>query len=227
MPYAPRPLPYHDEGRPTMSPKTPPGETREKVYRFVRKRLLKGLPPTVREVQAAFGFRSVQTARAHLETLVVDGKLTKDAGKARGYRLPEVPGGTASRLVPLLGQVQAGAFTTAVQEPEGYIAVQYEEPREGFFALRVRGESMVGAGILPGDVVIVRKQAAADGGDIVVAVVDDEATVKRLRFNGERPELHPENPRFEPIVPEPGKLVLLGKVIEVRRYFEQIPAVEV
>lgn len=210
-----------------MTPKTPPGQTRHQIYGFVRKRLLEGLPPTVREVQFAFGFRSVQTAREHLETLVAEGKLTKEIGKARGYRLPKESGLPTPALAPLLGQVQAGALTTAVQDPEGYIAVQYKKSREALFALRVRGESMIGAGILPGDVVIVRRQPTADPGDIVVAVVDDEATVKRLRLNGDRVELHPDNPAFKPIVPEPNELVLLGKVIEVRRYFEQMPAFEV
>jgi len=205
-----------------MSPKTPPGQTRQKIYRFVRERLLKGLPPTVREVQRAFGFRSVQTARQHLETLVSEGKLTKEAGKARGYRLPDTPGKTAPTWVPLLGRVQAGALTTAVEDPEGYIAVQYRDRGGEIFALRVRGKSMTGAGILPGDVVVVRRQPSADAGDIVVAIVDDEATVKRLRFIGDQPALYPENPTFEPIIPESGDLVLLGKVIEVRRYFEHI-----
>ena len=207
-----------------MTPKTPPGQTRHQIYHFVRKRLLEGLPPTVREVQIAFGFRSVQTAREHLETLVTEGKLTKQAGKARGYRLPKQSGLPVPALVPLLGQVQAGNLTTAVEDPEGYLAVQYRKKRDDLFALRVRGESMVGAGILPGDVVVVRKQSTAEHGDIVVALVDDEATVKRLRFRGNQAELHPENPTFEPIVPEPNELILLGKVIEVRRYFEQAPA---
>ena len=79
---------------------------------------------------------------------------------------------------------------------------------------------MSGAGILPGDFVVVRRQAVASNGDIVVALVDEEATVKRLRVRGERMELHAENPAFPPIVPAPGTMTLLGKVIEVRRYLE-------
>ena len=110
-----------------MSPKTPPGQTRAQIFRFVRERLLKGLPPTVREVQRAFGFRSVQTAREHLETLVAEGKLDKEPGKARGYRLPEESGGSFA-LVPLLGRVQAGALTTAVEDPDGYVPVQGPGP---------------------------------------------------------------------------------------------------
>jgi repressor LexA len=204
-----------------MSPKTPPGQTRDQIFRFVRERLLKGLPPTVREVQAAFGFRSVQTAREHLETLVTEGKLDKEPGKARGYRLPEDLGAGAFALIPLLGRVQAGALTTAVEDPEGYVPVQGPDTGNGLFALKVRGKSMVGAGILPGDIVIVRRQDTADSGDIVVALVDDEATVKRLRLKRGRVELHPENPRFEPIVPDTDEVILLGKVIEVRRYLDE------
>lgn len=206
-----------------MSPKTPPGQTREQIFRFVRERLLNGLPPTVREVQAAFGFRSVQTAREHLETLVADGKLSKNPGKARGYRLPEESGAAAFALVPLLGRVQAGALTTAVEDPEGYVPVQEPDAGYALFALRVRGKSMTDAGILPGDIVIVRRQDTADSGDIVVALVDDEATVKRLRLKRGKVELHPENPDFEPIVPNPSDVVLLGKVIEVRRYLDEAP----
>lgn len=209
-----------------MTPKTPPGQTRQQIYHFVRQRLLEGFPPTVREVQLAFGFRSVQSARAHLETLVAEGKLTKESGKSRAYRLSEGSRLPVSRLVPLLGQVQAGALTTAVEDPEGYIAVHHHRGQDDLFALRVRGQSMTGAGILPGDIVIVRRQPTADSGDLVVALVHDEATVKRLRFRGKQAELHPENPQFKPIIPETNALVLLGKVIEIRRYFEQAPALE-
>jgi repressor LexA len=121
-------------------------------------------------------------------------------------------------LVPLLGRVQAGALSTAVEDLEGYIPIQSRRSPEELFGLKVCGESMTGVGILPGDVVVVRRQPKATSGEIVVALVGDEATVKRLRVRGRRVELHPENPLFEPIVPAPRDLVVLGKVIEVRRY---------
>jgi len=204
-----------------MSPKTPPGQTRRQVLRFVRERLLAGRPPTVRDVQEAFRFRSVQSAREHLEALVAEGKLLKEGGVARGYRLPSTSALGAPTLVPLLGRVQAGDLTAAIEEPDGgYISVQVPSLDEGLFALRVRGESMSGAGILPGDVVVVRRQSTAASGDIVVALVGDEATVKRLRRVRGRAELHPANPEFAPIVPAQGELVILGVVIEVRRYLE-------
>jgi repressor LexA len=165
--------------------RTPPGQTRERVFRHVREQLLAGSPPTVREVQRAFGFRSVETV-----------------------------------LVPLLGRVPAGALDAAVEDPEGYLPIRSRRSAGELFALRVRGESMTGAGILPGDVVIVRRQRTAGSGEIVVALVGDEATVKRLYLRRKRVELHAENPEFEPIVPDPRELTLLGKVVEVHRRLE-------
>lgn len=203
--------------------RTPPGQTRERIFRLVRERLLSGRPPTVREVQAAFGFRAVQTAREHLEALVREGRLAKEKGKSRGYRLPMAGTGKASTiLVPVLGRVQAGDLSLAIEEPEGYVPFQTSRPPGELFGLRVRGKSMTGAGILPGDVVVVRRQSTASPGEIVVALIGDEATVKRLRLRRKRVELHPENPAFEPIVSGPQQEVtLLGKVIEVRRRLEQ------
>jgi len=195
--------------------RTPLGETRQKVFAFMRERLLAGRPPTVREVQAALGFRAVQTARQHLERLVAEGRLEAERGKARGYRLPgeERP----PFLVPLLGRVPAGPMDAAVEDLEGYLPVDGQGSPEDLFALRVKGQSMIGAGILPGDVVIVRRQPTARSGEIVVARIGDEATVKRLRLRRGRVELHPENPAFEPIVPAEESFEILGKVTELRR----------
>jgi len=195
----------------------PTGHSRERVYRFVQAQLEAGEPPTIREVQDACGFRSIQTAREHLEALVVENRLTKQPGKSRSYRLPG--GDPATRMVPVLGRVQAGALTSAVEDLEGYVPISSSDQSE-CFALRVRGMSMIGIGILPGDLVIVRQQETANPGDIVVALVEDEATVKTLRVNGDRPELHAENPAFRPIFPDPEELRILGKVIEVRRIFD-------
>ena len=200
--------------------RTPTGETRDKVFRYVRDRLRGGNPPTVREVMEAFSFQSPQTARLHLEGLVEEGRLSKQPGKSRGYRLP----GGADRpplLVPLLGRVPAGPLEAAIENHEGYVSVEARRAAGELFALRVRGESMTGAGILPGDIVVVRRQTRADSGDIVVARIGDEATVKRLRLRRNRVELHAENPAFQPIIPDPRDFVLLGKVVEVRRNLER------
>ncbi len=199
---------------------TPRSHDRKRhIFLFVRDRILSGAPPTTREVQQQFGFRAVQSARAYLEALVRDGLLDKEPGKARGYRLP-ARSGRPTLLIPLLGRVQAGDLTTAAEDPEGFVAVQSTRARAELFALRVRGESMREAAILPGDIVIVHRQPSALSGEIVVALVDDEATVKRLKLRGERIELHPANPAFAPIVPDPAQVRILGKVIEVRRYLE-------
>ncbi len=199
------------------------GQTRERVFQFVRDRLLAGDPPTVRDIQQVFGFRTPQTARYHLEKLVTDGRLLAARGKARGYRLfAHLEPSSPARWAPILGCVQAGRLTTAaenpedLEDPEGYVPVPAGRPGDQLFALRVRGESMIGAGILPGDVVIVRRQPSADSGAVVVALVEDEATVKRLRLRDGQVELHPENPAFAPILPD-REITLLGKVIEVRR----------
>jgi repressor LexA len=237
--------------------KTPPGETREKIFAFVRDRILGGFPPTVREVQEAFRFKAVQTAREHLEALIAEGRIQKKGKIARGFRLPSFgirPGIRPPLFVPILGRVEAGALTTAVEEIEGYVPLEagafgatggaesagtstVAGATTTHFALRVRGESMKDAGILPGDIVIVRRQPSAEDGEIVVALVEDEATVKRLRIrpaetspsNGGTPgrrrkrvELHPENPAFAPITPDPENVRILGKVIEIRRKLEGV-----
>ena len=205
---------------------TPIGATRERVFHFVRERLLAGDPPTVRDVQGVFGFRTPQTARYHLEKLVSEGRLLAARGKARGYRvLEQIDTPSPVRWVPVLGRVQAGHLTTATEELDGYVPMpagsDRRDPRHNdeLFALRVQGESMTGAGILPGDVVIVRRQPTADSGALVVALVDDEATVKRLRLRDGQVELHPENPDFDPILTD-REVTLLGKIIEVRRTLE-------
>ena len=194
-------------------------DRKRSIFLYVRDRILSGVPPTTREVQQQFGFRAVQSARDYLEALVRDGLLDKEPSKARGYRLP-ARGGRPTLLIPLLGRVQAGNLTTASEDPEGFVAVQSTRERGELFALRVRGESMREAAILPGDVVIVHRQPTALSGDIVVALVEEEATVKRLKVRGGRIELHPANPAFDPIVPDPAQVRILGKVIEVRRYLE-------
>ncbi len=211
--------------------RTPKGQTRRQVLAFVRERLLAGEPPTVREVQQRFGFRSVGTAREHLDALVADGLLEK--ADDRRHRAVRLPGAQRPRpaLVPLLGRVQAGALTEALEDPDGHVLVETRTAATGrettarkatarettaqLFALRVRGDSMAPE-MFDGDVLIVRRQPRAEHGDVVVAMVDGDATVKRLWLSRRRVELRATNPRYAPIVPD-GELVLLGKVVELRR----------
>ncbi|MEM8886049.1 MAG: transcriptional repressor LexA [Planctomycetota bacterium] len=194
--------------------RTPAGQTRERIFRFMQERLRTGFAPTVREVQEQFGFRAVQSAREHLERLVEEGRLDKLPGRARGYRLPDRAVPVA--MVPVLGRVPAGPVDLAVEDLEGYIPFEGGQD-EDLFGLRVRGDSMRDAGILEGDLAIVRKQDHAQNRDVVVALLGEEATVKTLRRFGRRVELHPANPAYTPIVPDPREFAVLGKVIEIRR----------
>jgi repressor LexA len=201
--------------------RTPPGRTRDLVLAFVRDSLERGRSPSIREVQAGVGLQSPEGARQHLIQLVEEGRLERSDG-ARGWRLPD--DATAHTcFVPLLGQVPAGDPTEALEEREGVVPIDARRVRgssEKLFALRVRGESMRDAAILSGDIVIVDSRAQARHRDIVVARIDEDATVKRLWIARGRAELRPENPAFKPIVPGPGEsLEVLGKVIEVRRHF--------
>lgn len=187
-----------------------------------------GAPPTVREIGERFHF----TARAafdHLRALERKGMLQRrvtDKRVSRTLVLAQRPGGRrgGAREVPVLGRIAAGAPIHAVQNLEGTIPVSadwLERKGEDVFALRVRGESMIEAHIVDGDLVLVRPQASAQPGDIVAALVDDEATVKRFARDGERVVLKPEHPTMKPIVVEPGRadVRILGKVLGVMRGF--------
>jgi len=181
------------------------------IFEQVRR---KGRPPTVREVCDRFGFTSTGGARRHLYALEKKGYLAR-TGVHRGLELvwPKV-----WKLfgIPIVGKVPAGTPRLADAEFLGTLTPEDFYPEgEGLFALRVQGESMVGAGILPGDVVIVREQPAADPGEIVVALIEDEATVKRLARRGRKLYLEPANPRYEAVELDGGRI--LGKVVKVLR----------
>ncbi len=206
-------------------PRTPPGQTRDRIYRFVRDRLLGGDAPSLREIRDHFGFRAVETVRAHLAVLVAEGRLDRQPGKARGYRLPA---GAVPRqgLAPIVGTVAAGGFEEAIGNPEGEIPIGIPPSRSAsdYFALRVRGESMTGAGIFPGDTVVIDRRARPRSGQIVVALVEGEvleteATVKRLVLTADAVELHPENPAYPVLRPAADSCRILGPVVELRRRF--------
>ncbi len=171
-----------------------------------------GFPPSVREIGDAVGLRSPSTVHAHLKVLQEAGYLDKGEGKTRSISIKGSRQGF--RSVPILGTVTAGVPILAQQEVEGY--VQYDGSVSGeLYALRVRGDSMIGAGILDGDIVIVRRQPDALAGDIVVALLDDEATVKRLSLRGKEVWLEPENPAYTPI--NGSDCSILGLVIALYR----------
>lgn len=151
-----------------------------------------GYSPSVREIGAAVGLRSTASVSYHLQALQDKGLLQSPGAKGRKRALVT---GVRPGQIPVVGVVTAGMPILAVENQEG--TLPWQEP--GCFALRVRGDSMIGAGILEGDKVIVRPQATADDGQIVVARIEDEATVKRLRRRNGEIWLMPENDRYDPI----------------------------
>ncbi len=187
-------------------------KSQQKVYDFLVKEAPKGVPPTVREICSATGLRSTSTVHAHLKTLEKLGYITRDAGLNRSIR---IEGSTAAVQVPILGKVTAGQPILAVEDIEGYLPFPQKEGRE-LFALHVSGLSMRDAGILDGDYVVAEQVSTAENGDIVVAMIDDEATVKRFYREKDRVRLQPENPDYEPIYSD--HVFLLGRVIAVMRY---------
>lgn len=178
------------------------------VNQFIREN---GYAPSVREIGAAVGLRSTASVSYHLQALQEKGLLLSPGAKGRKRSIvtSQRPG-----QIPVVGVVTAGIPILAVENQEGTMAWEGEP---GCFALRVRGESMIGAGILDGDKVVVRPQSTADDGQIVVARIGDEATVKRLRRRNGQVWLMPENPAFDPIDGSEAELIGLVKAV-VREY---------
>ncbi len=175
-----------------------------------------GYPPSVREIGQAVGLKSPSTVHFHLKGLETAGVLTKAAGKTRAMTLTEDSAPRRDKI-PLVGSVAAGTPILAEECIEEYLTYDTGGLSGEHFALTVRGESMLGAGILPGDLVVVHQQEDARNGDIVVALFEDEATVKTLSRKNGHTWLLPQNPDYEPIDGDAAKI--LGKVTEViRRY---------
>lgn len=185
------------------------------VFEFIKSRLSDGVSPTVREIMEAMGFHSTSTAFRYVNNLVDKGLLEKSGSLNRTLRLP----GSASATVPVMGVVTAGQPITAVEDITGYVSFEApgKNPSE-LFALTIRGESMINAGILDGDVVIVEKTPYAENGDIVVAFIGGEdATVKTFYKEDGHYRLQPENDTMEPIILD--QCEILGKVIGLKRYY--------
>ena len=194
------------------------------IYEFIQAFSAEhGYPPSVREIGAAVGLKSPSTVHFHLKGLEEAGILVKAEGKTRAITLAgaarpvaEEEHGERDR-VPVLGNVAAGSPILAEECVEDYLAFDTEGLEGEHFALRVRGESMLYAGILPDDLVVVHRQQQARSGDIVVALIGDEATVKTLRLRDGQVWLMPENPAYEPI--DGTFAQILGRVVAVvRRY---------
>ncbi len=175
-----------------------------------------GYPPSIREICAAVNLKSPSSVHAHIKTLENCGYIQKEDNKTRAISVPLATSARENR-VTILGRVQAGAPILAIEETEGYLPFDPQGRSGDFFALRVKGQSMFNAGILDGDYVIVRHQPTANAGDIVVALIDDEATVKRIAFVGKHVWLLPENPDFSPI--DGNNCSIVGVVVAVYRSY--------
>ena len=188
----------------------------QKILDYIRDEIAdKGYPPSVREICQGVGVRSTSTVHAHLNSLEKQGLIRRNAAKPRALELVDAPRG---RAVPLVGKVTAGQPILATQNIEDYLLMPAGLPvRDELFALNVEGESMIEAGIFDRDIIIVRRQEDAVNGDIVVAMIDDEATVKRIFYEDHQVRLQPENCTMEPIyAPE---VQVLGKVVGLYRTF--------
>lgn len=177
-------------------------ERQQRVLDFIREFLAaEGMPPTRAEIAAALGFRSANAAEEHLRALKRKGAIEMLPGSSRGIRLRAGAPGTDGALLPLIGRVAAGQPILA----EAHVEATYRIDRGLFkpradYLLRVRGESMRDAGILDGDLLVVHHTPDARNGQVVVARLSDEVTVKRFRRRGNQVQLLAENPAFEPIV---------------------------
>lgn len=187
----------------------------QEILDFIRQTVeSEGRPPTRLEVCTAFGFRSPNAAETHLRALAAKGAILLEEGRARGIRLAQALG------LPLVGRVAAGSPILAAEHVEQRFQLDPAlfSPRADYL-LRVRGMSMRDAGILDGDLIAVHRAAEARNGQIVVARIDDEVTVKTLQRKGKRVELLPANPDFDPIVVDPQRnhLVIEGIMVGLIR----------
>jgi repressor LexA len=204
----------------------------QRIYDYIARMIREqGYPPSVREIGEAVGLRSPSTVHFHLKHMEELGVIGKRAGKGRAITLtepvqeegspaapPAVPEIDApADRIPIVGTVAAGTPILAQESIEDYLTFDTGGRSEEYFALRVRGESMLRAGILPDDLVVVHRQQTANNGEIVVALLEDEATVKRLQRKGNEVWLMPENEDYSPI--DGRRASILGRVTAVIRTY--------
>ncbi len=197
-------------------------DRQSKILEYIRYvTRVRNYPPSVREIGEAVGLSSSSTVHNHLNQLERRGLIKRDPSKSRTVQLVQGAEEAEERRnavsIPIVGNVAAGSPILAEQNIEDHLLVSPDHAQEGWFALRVRGDSMVNAGILDGDLVIVRPQQDAPDGTIVVALVEEEATVKRLDRSTGRVRLVAENPHYEPIVPD--RVSMVGAVRGVVRSY--------
>ena len=196
-----------------MKPITP---IQQKIYEFLLERAKDNMTPSVREIGAAVGLRSTSSVQVNLDALEAAGYIQRPPMRKRCIKIV----GQADNVthVPVLGTVTAGMPILAVEEIEGYLPFSMPGAQDKeLFALKVKGESMLWAGILDGDIVIVERTPTAKNGEIVVALIEDEATVKTFYKEDGHFRLQPENDAYQPIIVN--EVVILGKVIASYRYY--------
>ena len=188
------------------------------ILEYIKSQILnKGYPPSVRDICTAVNLKSTSSVHAHLETLEKNGYIRRDPTKPRAIEIIDDNFNLTRREVvnvPLIGQVAAGQPLLAVENITSYFPAEFI-PKEEVFMLNVKGESMVNAGIYDGDQIIVKQQSTASNGEIVVALVDDSATVKRFYKENGHIRLQPENDFMEPIIVDSCEII--GKVIGLIR----------
>ena len=194
----------------------------QEILDYIKSQILeRGFPPAVRDICEAVHLKSTSSVHSHLETLEKNGYIRRDSTKPRAIEiLDEAFNFTRREMVnvPIVGRVAAGEPLLAEQNIENYFPIPMEYmPNKQTFMLKVHGESMINAGILDGDFVLVEQSAVADNGDIVVALLEDSATVKRFYKEEGIFRLQPENDALEPIIVR--DLQIMGKVIGVFRFF--------
>ena len=197
--------------------------TQNKVFDFLKDFLReKGFPPTLREIASHFGLRGPKAPQKTLNILERKGYIRKIPGGSRAIEILSYPPVRLTQIlpIPIIGRVRAGEPILAIENIEGYINLDRNLVSSGgVFLLRVQGDSMIGAHILDGDFALVKSQPNAENGEIVVALIEDEATIKRIFKKRDLIRLEPANPKMEPIVVKKGekKVTIVGKVVGIFR----------
>jgi len=197
--------------------------TQEKVFDFLKDFLReKGFPPTLREIAFHFGLKGPKGPQKTLNILERKGYIRKVPGGSRAIEILSYPQFSLTHIlpIPIVGRVRAGEPVLAIENIEGYINLDRSLVSSGdVFLLRVQGDSMIDAHIQDGDFALVKPQPNAENGEIVVALIEDEATIKRIFMKRDLIRLEPANPKMEPIIVKKGekKITIVGKVIGIFR----------
>lgn len=199
-------------------------DKQKEILEYIKSEILnRGFPPAVREICEAVHLKSTSSVHAHLESLERKGYIRRDPTKPRAIEILDDSFQLLRREVvnvPIVGKIAAGSPLLAVENIESYFPIPCEYlPNAQTFMLKVQGESMINAGILPQDHILVKQQNTAEDGDIIAALIDDSATVKTFYKEEGYYRLQPENDTMEPIIVQEPDLQILGRVIGVFRFF--------